>query len=349
MEDVMLTELGWNEYFQKSYESAGIALPVGRVTAVHANIFLVTGPWGPLEAQVSGRLSHLVPDASFLPVTGDWVYLMGDEGSAHALISGVLERRTSLSRKKPGADTPQVLAANVDRILIVSALDETFSVSRIERYLSLALEGGIGPILVFNKMDLAADLESAREQVARTFPDVPCAYISAVTGAGMEGLEGTLAAGETAVLAGPSGAGKSTILNRLRGDESIRTGAVRARDGKGRHTTSAREIYVLPGGAIVIDTPGLREVGIWTDSDGVEEVFEDIHSLAAGCRFGDCTHTVEPGCAVIEALASGVLDERRYGNYLKMRSEAGAKERSPKWKGISREIKRFYAHSDKYK
>jgi ribosome biogenesis GTPase / thiamine phosphate phosphatase len=345
----MLTEYGWNSHFQNAYDEAGIALPAARITAAHGALFRVMTAGGPCTAEISGRLMHCAGDATELPVTGDWVYLAGGEGADHALIYALLPRRTALMRKKPGADAIQVLAANVDVLVIVTALDDTYSVSRIERFLSLAREGGIEPILAFNKTDAADGLDFKKEEIAGVFPGIRCVWMSAISGDGIGELSGVLVPGETSILAGPSGAGKSTILNRLLGGEFIRTGPVREEDGKGRHTTTARELFVIPGGAIIIDTPGLREVGIWADADGVDDLFDDISALGAGCRFGDCTHTVEPGCAVREALAAGRLDERRYANYMKMRGEVRENQRSPRWRSISKEIKRFYEKSDKYR
>ncbi len=345
----MLTQYGWNNHFQNVYNEAGIVLPAGRIIAAHGAQFRVMAAGGPCTAELSGRIMHTAADAAELPVTGDWVYLAGGEGASHALVYGVLPRKTALVRKKPGSHAVQVLAANVDTLVIVTALDDTYSVSRIERFLSLAREGGIEPFLVFNKTDLAEGLDAKKEEIARVFPGARAAWMSAVSGGGMEGLGAALVPGETCVLAGSSGAGKSTILNRLLGDELIPTAPVREDDGKGRHTTTARELFVLPGGAVIIDTPGLREVGIWADADGVDDVFDDIRRLSGGCRFGDCTHTVEPGCAVLDALSSGELDGRRYANYMKMSGEARENQRSPRWKSISKEIKRFYEKSDKYR
>jgi ribosome biogenesis GTPase len=257
------------------------------------------------------------------------------------LIQEILPRRSKIARRAAGRrDDEQVLAANVDIAMIVCGLDGDFNVRRLERYLAIAREGGVEPVVVLNKADLCASMEAACEQVRTAARSSIVVGVSALTGAGCELLRPMLGPGVTGVLLGSSGAGKSSLLNRLAGAEVHTTRAVRESDSRGRHTTTDRELVALPSGGALIDTPGLREIQLWASAESVELVFDDISELAAHCRFGDCTHTSEPGCAV-----AGAVSADRLASYHKLKREAsrisGALERKREWKAIHRGMRQF--------
>ena len=334
-----LEQIGWNEFFA-SQSPAGVA---GRVASANHGRFLVWTADGEVDASVSGMLRQNSP---LWPAVGDWVVLRKDA----AVIVKVLERKTKLSRKQPEREVrEQVLAANVDVLFIVSGLDRDYNERRIERFLVMAHESGARPVVLLNKSDLANELGlDLADVVARTAalsPGVQVVSLSALTDHGLDVLPTLLAPGETAALIGSSGVGKSTILNRLLGDERQRTNAVRAGDSRGRHTTTSRQLFVMPGGWLLMDLPGLREVQLWASTEQLEESFDDIVALAAGCRFRDCNHAGEPGCAV---EAAG-LEPGRLANFLKMQRELAhlerkidprlAKETRKKWNAIEKSVR----------
>jgi ribosome biogenesis GTPase len=294
---------------------------------------------GEATAQLAGSFRHDARSAAELPVVGDYVSL--DESG---LICGVLPRRTKFSRRAAGTrDEEQVLAANVDVAFLVCGLDRDFNVRRLERYLVLAHESGADPVVVLNKADLqtgaALDACIARARsVAAGAPVVTCSTMAA---GGVDALRSLLEPGLTAVLLGSSGAGKSSIANALLGDSHLRTQPVRESDSRGRHTTTHRELIRLANGAWLIDTPGLREIQLWASEESVVEVFADLAEVAARCRFRDCTHTREPGCAVLAAVESGELDPGRVGSSQKLSGEARAL-RKAELKRIARAVKAFY-------
>ena len=266
------------------------------------------------------------------PVTGDWVGARWIEPDL-MLIEGIEERRSKIARRAAGrSGEEQVLAANVDIAFIVCGMDGDFNARRIERYLAIAYEGGVRPVVVLNKLDVGSDVEVRAPEVVR---------ISALRGDGVEVVEAMLAPGVTAVLLGSSGAGKSTLMNRLLQGERQKTGAVRESDSRGRHTTTSRELIALPNGAFVIDSPGLREIQLLVGEDALEAVFDEIAALAAACRFGDCTHSTEPGCAV-----RGAVEEDRLESFHKLQREAvrlsGERTEKQRWRAIHKANKRFY-------
>jgi ribosome biogenesis GTPase len=288
---------------------------VGLVTRAErggADILTVTGP-----------VTAVTPD----PVcTGDWVVLDRDhpEGEERPSVVAVLPRRTAFIRQNANATEGQVLAANIDEVWIVVPLDRPVSIERVERTLVLAWESGATPVVVMTKSDAAepddvADVVVSMEAVA---PGSPVVVVSVVEGKGLPELAARLPAGRTAALLGASGAGKSSLVNALAGEEVAEVGAVRSADGKGRHTTSWRHLVLLPTGGALIDTPGLRAVGMWVDEGGIDAAFADVSELAATCRFSDCQHRSEPGCAVNAAIAAGTLEQRRLDSYRKLLAEA---------------------------
>ncbi len=296
---------------------------------------------------LDGReLSGIVRSAAEHPVTGDWVIVRLVEPEL-VLIEQVLPRRSRIARRAAGRrEEEQVLAANVDLALIVCGLDGDFNVRRLERYLAICKDGGVTPAIVLNKADTCLETAAALEQARRAALSGAVLAISAKTGDGCEAIHAMLEPGVTAVLLGSSGAGKSTLLNRLLGADLRKTAPVRESDSRGRHTTTVRELIELPNGAAVIDTPGLREIQLWAGRESVAAVFEDIAALASQCRFRDCSHTVEPGCAVRPAVEAGRLE-----SFHKLRREAdrveGLLTEKQRWRSIHKAVRQLYKLRDR--
>jgi ribosome biogenesis GTPase len=305
MEDAALARLGYDDALAHWLDGLGLAGAVpGRVARVDRGACLVFTAAG----------SERSPGAPGL-VTGDWVALSGD------VIAAVAPRRSAVTRADPSGAGEQVLAANVDAVFVVHGLDRPLRPGRLERGFVLAWETGAEPVLVLTKSDLVADPDAAAAEATALAPGVPVHVTSAPNGLGLDGLLDTLDGRRTAALLGESGAGKSTLVNALAGAEVLPTAAVRAGDAKGRHTTTARHLVPLPEGGVLVDTPGLRQLGLWSGEAGLSATFADVEELAAACRFSDCAHGGEPGCAVAEALADGRLSPRRLAGYDKLQKE----------------------------
>lgn len=283
---------------------------VGRVRTQHRIDWEMVTAAGDVRAPLPNRKAER-------PGVGDWVVLADDAD----VITAVLPRRTTLVRRAAGLrEEPQLLAANVDACFVLVPLSGAPNVKRIERYLALVLDGGSVPVIVLTKSDLCASIDEAVAAVRTVSGDAAVHAISAQTGQGMAALEPYFAGDATVGLLGASGVGKSSLVNAWMGEEVLDIAAVREKDQKGRHTTTRRELFVRPAGGVVIDTPGTREVGLWDADEGVDDAFVEIVSLAAECRFGDCAHTVEPGCAVRAAVARGALEAERVERYLRVRA-----------------------------
>ncbi len=322
--------LGFDEGFARAFEPwAGQPdMAPGRVAIEFNYILRVYLAEGEVEAVVSGRLKHEARSRAELPAVGDWVVVRRAPGEARASIVAVLARRGRFSRRMAGQVTDeQVVAANVDVVFLVMGLDGDFSVRRLERYLLLARESGATPILLLTKPDLASDLPQQVAEVVTVAGDAPVHVLNPREGEGLEPVAAHLSAGRTGALLGSSGVGKSTLINRLAGAEVQRTREVRLADSKGRHTTVHRELVILPGGALLIDTPGMRELQLWNVGRAVRETFDDIDALADGCHFTDCRHREEPRCAVKAADAEGRLAEGRLASYRKLQDELAFLER----------------------
>ncbi len=311
-----LQDLGWDEGFAASFEPHDKeGLVPGRVSAQHRGGYDVLAEAGERRARLAGRLRHEAASAADLPAVGDWVALREET------IQAVLSRRSAFSRKAAWASTEeQVLAANIDTVFVVSGLDADLNARRLERYLTLAWESGATPVLVLTKSDLCPDVAEALLAVEPVALGVPVHPVSNVTGAGLEELDPYLAPARTIALLGSSGVGKSSLANRLAGAELQATREI-AEDGRGRHTTTGRQLIRLPGGALLVDTPGLRELQLWDAGEGIQEAFADVDELAADCRFSDCTHTREPGCAVQAAVDEGRLARERLQSYGQLQRE----------------------------
>jgi len=318
-----LKDYGWDAWFEARFAPfAGLGLVPARVVKQSRDLSTLMTEGGDLAGEVSGRFRHRAAGPADFPAAGDWTAVGPGRGGG-ALIEAVLPRRSAFVRKTAGDVTEaQVVAANVDTVLLVSGLDGDFNLRRIERYLTTAWTSGAAPVIVLNKADLRPDLESFVEEAARIAPGVPIETVSALTPGGLEGLRAYLAPGMTVALLGSSGVGKTTLINGLLGAGRFRTAAMSdAAAGRGCHTTTSRELVRLPGGALLIDTPGMRELQLWADDSGLDRTFIEIDGLAARCRFPDCRHEQEPDCAVRAAVEAGTLDPERLASYLKLRRE----------------------------
>lgn len=331
MSERRLESWGWTpEREQALRERDTAGRTPGRITAIFQGIQRAITAAGEVQARVAGRLRHRASGRGDLPAVGDWVLLEGAAGDGDARIVEILPRRSRFSRKAAGdrADE-QVVAANVDVVWIVAALGRELNVRRIERYLTLAWESGARPVVVLNKRDRVArdEVAAALQRVAEASTGVDVHAVSAATGEGLGELDAYLEPATTVALLGSSGVGKSTLINRLAGEEIHRVAEVREADEKGRHTTTHRELIRLPCGSLVIDTPGMREIQLWDADAGIEATFPDLERLALRCRFNDCRHEGEPGCALRQAVEDGEIAGDRLESYLKLQRELAHLER----------------------
>lgn len=318
-----LSRWGWNSYFVAMWNEVDRenAVPA-RVVALQRDVWRVAGEFGDCWAEPSGKLRLEADAGADWPAVGDWLALEVPPSSDVAFVRAVLTRQNRLARKAPGKRTEeQIIAANVDTALVLTALDADFNPRRVERYVAQCWESGVKPVLVLNKADACSDIRETLEEMQCTAVGASICVISAKTGRGMGELDLLLKPQQTFVLLGSSGVGKSTLTNRLLGQSLQRVKSVRAGDSRGRHTTTARELFALPCGALLIDTPGLREFQLWDADEGLVQAFVDIESLAAQCRFSDCQHQTEPGCAVQGAVQAGTLDAARLESRRKLLRE----------------------------
>lgn len=319
-----IAELGWTPELEAAFRPfLEKGLVPARVVAEHRSAYEVVCALGAYTAEVSGVFRRAALSKAGFPAVGDWAALGFDTRARRQTIHGLLPRRTVLSRRNPGGGEEQVIAANIDSVFIVQGLDGDYNPKRLVRYLAAARAGGAAAVVILNKTDLAPDAGRKRDELLALGLDAPVLLLDSINKTGYDALGGYVAAGRTVVLAGSSGSGKSTIINNLMGSALQRIAAVRKDDSKGRHTTTGRKLFVMPdSGALLIDTPGMRGLELWAETRAVDETFEDILALAGRCRFGNCSHSSEPACAVRAALEAGALARLHYENYLKIRSEA---------------------------
>ena len=316
-----LAELGWNDFFAPAFAPfAAEGCVPARVTLQLKGFYEVTGESGAKLGECSGKFMHVAKAPADYPAIGDWVAVTPQPGDpTRVAIQAVLPRRTKFSRRAAGEEVlEQIVAANVDTVFLVSSLDGNHHLHRLERYLAAAYASGAQPVVLLNKADLTDETETIPRAIAAIAPAVPVFVISAKTRRGLKALAPWLQPGATIALLGSSGVGKSTIINRLLGAAVQEVQEVRAADNKGRHTTTQRELLITPDGVIIIDTPGMREIQPWEAGAGLAAAFDDVAAVAGRCKFRDCTHTVEPGCAVTAALADGSLELARWQSYLRM-------------------------------
>lgn len=343
-----LAAFGWSSRQADAFrEHAPAGCEPGRVVAASRGLALVQTASSECWCTLTGRLRAYLQSAELALCAGDWIALRQQPGASKAQAVGLVPRGPSLLRQSSGSGSrPQCLASNLDVVLLVMGLDRNFNPARMERLLALAWGSGAQPLVVLTKRDLNDRTEAFVSRIEGLAPGVTVVAVSALRGEGFAEILTHLQTGRTGVMVGSSGAGKSTLLNALMGQEVRRTQGVRASDGRGRHTTSLRELFRLPDGGCLIDTPGIREVGLSAEGSDLDTAFSDFATLAEGCRFRDCTHGAEPGCAVQAALAEGRLDPDRYGHYLRLRREVAFeaarsdehlwREREAKWRRISK-------------
>lgn len=319
-----LRELGWDDRWAEACAPhVADGLVPARIAIEYNHIYRGFTAEGELRLQHAGRFRHRVAARSELAAVGDWVAVRRTSGEATGTIEAVLPRRSRFSRKVAGELTEeQVVAANIDVVFLVMGLDGDYNPRRLERYLLLASESGARPVVLLSKADLAEDLPAAQAEIAATAPGIPVHAISVVTREGLDDVLAHLGRGRTGALLGSSGVGKSTLINALVGEALLETQAVRASDSRGRHTTRHRQLIVLPGRGLLIDTPGMRELQLWDVAEASRMAFDDIEALAADCHFTDCRHRDEPRCAVKAAVAEGRLPAARLASYVKLQEEA---------------------------
>jgi ribosome biogenesis GTPase / thiamine phosphate phosphatase len=340
-----LESLGWGPDLANAFSlllsQSNLPLVPGRVVRQERALLTVQTSERALLARASGRLLHHAANAEALPTIGDWVALPPPSGEGETLLHAVLPRRGVLKRREAGSEHEgQLIAANLDVVFLVTGLDGNYNLRRIERALTVAWNSGAMPVVVLSKADLHADVSARVHEVEALAPGVPVLSLSAQQGTGLEELLAQLPAGKTGALLGSSGVGKSTLVNRLLEEARLATQPVRPADDRGRHTTTHRELFVLPHGGLLIDGPGMRELGLWGEEEGLSQAFAEVLALAAGCRFSDCGHGREPGCAVRAAVAAGELSQERLQSFEKLQREQAYHARQAS-SAAQREHKRY--------
>ena len=318
-----LALLGWNSFFAQNFESyQKQGYTAGRIAIERKNTYILYTEQGEVPAEITGKLRYRALESQDFPAVGDWVVISRLKGENKAIIHEVLPRKSKFSRKTVGAKTQeQIVATNIDTVFLLSGLDGDFNLRRIERYLILAWESGANPVIILNKADLCDDAAQRVLAVEAVALGVPVVVLSALKNQGLDALQVYLQPGKTVALLGSSGAGKSTLTNQLIGQVVQKVQQVRLSDDRGKHTTTQRELILLPFGGLLMDTPGMRELQIWAKDEGLQETFADIEAFAKQCRFRDCRHQNEPGCAVQKALDGAVLDYQRFLSYQKLQKE----------------------------
>lgn len=323
LDKIKLEELGYDDFFDEKSKSFDLEnSSIARVIAEHKGAYRVKNHNGEYLAKITGKQIFKAIRRDDYPAVGDWV-IVAELDKERAVIQSILPRKTILQKKYSNKQDMQIIAVNVDVAFIIESLDRDYNLNRFERYLVLAKEGGIKPVIVLNKIDLVSEIELNQkiDQIKERFSGVDIVLASAILEGGLGELSNYIEKGKTYCFLGSSGVGKSSLINKLLKGDSIRTQGISGATGKGKHTTTAREMYFLENGGIVIDNPGTREVGIACADIGMNDVFEEISILSKECKYADCTHMHEPGCAVLKAVKEGKLDENKYQNYIKLKKE----------------------------
>ena len=340
--------LGWDKFFERHFQPyATDGYAAGRVALEYKHSYYVYTESGQVLGEIAGRLRHEALDRRDLPVVGDWVVIRSSPENDKVTIHAVLPRKSKFTRKMAGFRTePQIVGSNIDTAFLITSLNEDFNPRRVERYLIVAWESGARPIIILSKSDLCDETEARMQETRAVVGDVPIHAVSVVKREGLDELAQYLKHGQTVALLGSSGVGKSTLINHWLGREYLRVQEIREHDGRGRHTTTHRELIILPQGGLVLDTPGMRELQLWDGQDGLHIAFADIETIAGRCYFSDCRHQDEPLCAIREALADGTLDAARFQSYTKLQRELtyfarkqdirSAIAEKKKWKKLSR-------------
>lgn len=324
MKPITLPDLGYDEFF--AAERSGSELrefPVARVISEHKGAYTVKNEEGEYLGAVTGKQIYDASHREDFPAVGDWVFIT-PLPLGKAVIQGILPRRTVMKRKHTGSNDIQIIATNIDVAFVIESFDRDYNLNRFERYFAIARDGGIQPAILLNKIDLVSqeELHLKLEEITERFGDVPVIPVSTVSDEGLSALRAYLVKGKTYCFLGSSGVGKSSIINSLLGEDRIKVGEIGDRTQRGKHTTTSRMMYFLGSGGIVIDNPGVREVGMTDTDKGVGDVFDEITALSLSCKFIDCAHTNEPGCAVLRAVENGEVDEEKYRNFLRLKKEA---------------------------
>ncbi len=344
-----LEDLGYNDTFEKLRKEADLeGFEIGRIIAEHKERYIVKNEKGEFEAEITGNLRFTAKSREDFPAVGDWVALLNCD-SDFVVIHRIIPRISVLSRQAVGKfGETQLIAANIDFALLVQAVDRDFNINRLERYLTICYSSKVSPIIVLTKTDLIEhqNLDELVESIKQRLKNIPILAISNETKDGYNSLAGLIEKGKTYCLLGSSGVGKSTLMNNLSGKNVMKTNSISESTNKGRHITSHRELFVLESGGILIDNPGMREIGIIDSADGLENTFDKIYSFSKKCKFKDCTHTNEIGCAVIEAVEQGEIDHKSYENFLKIerekeRFDLSVAEKRKKEKSFGKMVKNF--------
>jgi ribosome biogenesis GTPase len=320
---LILAGYGWNETWEREFEPfRANGWEPGRVVLEHKRIYRVITRSGELLSELAGKMRYEAEGRGDLPAVGDWVAVAARPSEGKATIHAVLPRKSKFSRRAAGSEpVEQIVASNVDTVFLVNAVNQDFNIRRLERYLILAWESGAEPVIVLSKADLSDRVDELAAEAESVGMGVPIHAVSAEAGIGIDSLLPYVSAGRTVAFLGSSGVGKSTLVNAILGSDTQKVSGIREEDGRGRHTTTHRELLLIQGGGVLIDTPGMRELQLWDASDGFSESFDDIESFAKRCQFSDCSHEREPNCAVRRAVNEGELEAGRLANYRKLQAE----------------------------